>query len=517
MFPENNSPWPLPEYRVALDQISKDDAILHGDLSRLRAMVAPSTTPVMHPAQFNGGLLGASARAWYGRPHKRDNGSARIDYHLPVADALVLESTNLLAAKPPTITLDETDIDNTKAWEALGGLTSSDLFAAEWWEAMRETSAHGWVYGRLVWDLTASDKPWVEWVDADKGIADFRYGRLSSITFWDVYHKNDREVYRLFQRHTPGRIDYRLYQGSHNNVGWPVPVTDIPETAHLADLIDNNSGVDTGIDELTAVIIRNIDRNHTWRHHPTLRYYGVSDVAKGGDIWLTIDQTWTDLQHERLAGRARLMVSELMLNTGAPGQGGYFDMWRDIFPLAPTGTVDSDSTIEPVQFDIRAQEYLQILDAAHRRAVDAVGLSPITVGMDAQASGDMTATEIRARSHRTISTHGGKARQARAGLSALITAWLKLDASLNNYTPPSRPVDVALIEPVEDTPLDTATRMQTLRAAQLASIDWAVRELHPEWTLDQVETEIDRIKAEARAGMPIDPFDIGFDQPVQGV
>lgn len=511
-LPAVNTPWPLPEFEPALRQIAADDVWLDGDVKAMRDQ-DDSPRPYQARAQFNGGLVGSMARGVLGAPTVRSDGNARIAYHLPVADALVLESANLLASKPPTITLDEADDPNEQATEALETLTNDDVFAAEWWEACREQSAHGWVYGRVVWNLEVSDRPWIDWVDADQGMAEYANGRVKAITFWDT-HKIEKDVYRLLQRHYPGRIDYCLYKGTDRSIGMVVPIDEIEQTAHLADLLDADSGIPTGINQPTAVMIRNLDKNHSWRHHPQLRFYGRSDVAKGGDIWRVINSTWSELQHERTAGRARLMVDEGLLQHGGPGSGQYFDMMRDVFPLAQTGSIDDSAGITPVQFDIRADQYLSLLDAAHRKAIDAVGLSPITVGMDAQATGDMTATETRARSHKTISTHGGKARQARAGLSQLVTAYLQMDAVLNNYRAPERPVNVALVEPVEDTPLDTATRIGNLKRDGLASTAWAVSELHPEWTQAQVEAEVANITREDQAGMPVDPFTIGQpDQP----
>lgn len=505
MIPAPNTEWPPRHYSRALERIRENDMWLSGDMPAIRKHTKAQKQPYTVRAQYNGGMVGAAARSVFGRPPVREDGDATIQHHLPVAAALVSESANLLAAKPPAVTLDDRDADNQLAVEALRDLVDTDEFASDWWEAMRTNAGLGWVYGRIAWDVNVSGRPWIEWVDPDRGMCEFHHGQVTAVTFWDTYER-EKHVYRLFQRHAPGVIEYRLMQGTDTDVGHVVPVTDLEEVAYLADLLTPESTIPTGTDVLTAGFFINLDRAHEWRNDPHLRYYGESDVTKGGGVWQDIDETWTDLRHETKVGRARILVDESLLESGGPGAGAYFDMARDIFtPVGQSASPDS-TTLEPVQFQIRSEEYLRILDAAHRKAIDAVGLSPITVGMDSQATGDMTAHETRARSKRTINTHGGKARKARAGLSHMVHAYLQVDAAIHGYTPPQFPPNVALVEPVEDTPRDTAQRIGELHDRELASTEWAVGELHPEWTPEQVDEEIALIKARRAEGMPVDPF-----------
>lgn len=517
-LPETNTPWPPQEIAPALEQVRRDAAWLTGDLPAIRDQVnTDRPQPFRSRAQFNGGIVGGMARGMLGKPHIDAGGDASVDRHLPVAAELVATSANLLAEKPPAATLHPDDANNERARQALDELTSSDTFAAEWWEAAYHKAGHGWVYGRVVWNLDVSPSPWIEWVDADQGYAEFTHGKQTAVTFWDTYDDpHGKSVYRLLQRHTPGRIEYALYDGTSTKIGHRVPVTEHPRTAYLADIVDAESGVTTGIDHTTAVMIRNLEKNPAWRTDPTLRYYGRSDVAKAGGLWADIDIAWTSMMHEVESGRSRIMISEELLESGPPGSGSYFDWHRDIFPLAPGGDPDAGGVIKHIQPDLRVDKHSQVVDTATRKAIDAVGLSPITVGMDPQASGEMTATETRARSDKTIKTFGGKTRQARSGLSEILTAYLHMDAQINGYAPPTRHVNVAIVEPVQDTELDQARRLKELRAVNLASIEHGVETLHPEWTPEQHDEEVKRIYREINVGMPADPFDVGGDVPFGG-
>lgn len=526
-LPAGNQPWPPPAYEPALKQVRNDLAWVTGDMSAILDQVgATHPQPYRSRAQYNGGIIGGVARGVLGKPPRMNpDGNATIERHLPVAAELVGTSADLLADKPTAVTLHPDDAPeyndegelvggNVKAAESLDALTSSDTFASEIWDAFWHVAAAGWVFGRIVWNLDVRSRPWIEWVDADHGFAEFANGEQVAVTFFDTHpDPNGKAVFRLLQRHSPGRIEYGLYKGSETELGMRVPVTEHPDTAYLADLLDADAEIKTGTTMLTARMIRNREKNPAWRNHPTLRYYGRSDVSKGGGLWEDIDKGWTEFWHEVESGRHRLLVSEDLLKTGAPGEGSFFEWFRDVFTVGQSGDPDAGPTIESVQPELRTDKLAAVVDMATRKAIDAVGLSPITVGMDPQASGEMTATEIRSRSDKTLKTFGGKARQARAGLSELLTAYLHMDAQINGYQPPTRLVNVAIPEPVQDTDKDRAERAQSLRAADAASTYYLVRDLHPEWTPREVDEEVARIVEERRAGMPADPFNVGADAP----
>lgn len=252
-------------------------------------------------------------------------------------------------------------------------------------------------------------------------------------------------------------------------------------------------------------MIPNGDVNPAWRSHPQLRYYGRSDVDKGRHVWADLDSVHSDFVHDVGSARARLFVHEGILDNLKPGDGQWFDQMRDVYRIAESGN-PSENQIERVQFQIRTEQYLRARNQLILDGVDAVGLSPITVGKDHDATGQMTAREITARSKKSLETFNKVARQERAGLSRILTAWLWLDADLNNYSPPTRPVLVALHEPVEQTALELAEEIEALQRSGSISMWYRVRKAHPEWDEDEVNAEVERIRADHQAEMPADPF-----------
>lgn len=499
------SEWPPKHYAPALAQLRHDRAILSGDLNAQNQVYTdPQAQPVRSRFQYNGGVTGAVARGVLGRPTRSRQGEAHVEQWDTLPFDLATLSADVLVGEPPRFTLDPQDEGNTEAAEALAAFAGTDLFAADLHQAFRSCAGLGWVYGRVVWDTNVDAQPWIEWVEADNGIPEFANGRLTAITFWDTFER-DRTVFRLLQRHSPGRIEYELWVGSQYTIGRRAPLTELAEAEHLADVVDAEAGINTGTDYLTAVMIPNLDRAPQWSTDPYLRYLGMSDVVKGGGVWRTLNLLWTDLMHEVDSARARLIIPEHYLYSRGPGQGMDFEWFRDVYTKPQSGSPDAEDTIDRIQFDMRVQQYLETIDATRLRAISSTGWSNITFGLE-NASADMTATEIRARSTRTIHTHKAKSRFARAGLGQLLTAWLATDAAMNGYPAPQRPVNVSMAEPVQATELDEANTLSLLRQHQLVSQRSALARLHPEWTDTELEAELAELARERAQDAPYDPF-----------
>lgn len=497
------SQWPPKTYAPALKQLLQDDAVLCGDHNLIAHTAQGHNASYTHRFQYAGGVVGKAARFALGKPQPR-NSSATVKQHDTLPFDLSVLSADVLVGTPPKFTIHPEDQKNAQAAEAVEALTGTDTFAASLHQAFRKCAGLGWMYARIRWDEHRLH-PWIEWVDPDQGMPIFTDGELSGVIFWSIFERENK-VYRLLERHTSGRVEYELYDGKQDTLGHPVPVTEIKETEHLANILDENSGFDTGTQLLTAQMLVNVDQAPYWRRDPVLRHLGMSDVAKGGDVWSALDQAWTDLAHEVDSARARLVIPQEWLDHKGAGNGMSFDWFRDVYSKPPSLDADATPTMERVQFEMRVQQYLEDIQALKAKALSAVGWSAITFGADAQATGDMTATEIRARSTRTINTHRAKARQARAMLGQLLTVWQHIDADLNGGEKLTRPVDVSMADIVTDTEKDKAEKIGIYRAHGVASLEYSVRELHPEWGEEQVQAEVQAIREEQRMGEPYDPL-----------
>lgn len=488
--------------KPALDQVDRDDAWVNGRIDRFRDLIAP-TGPRPTGAGITSRMFGTKPRA--------GEGSAVTPRHLPKPWEVCVASADMLFGKPPAFTLHEDDESNEHAAEFLSRLTTSDEFAAMWHRAATYCNALGWVFPRLVWNQDISPDPWIEFVDADCAFAEWSFGQLTAVTFFEELPSPDgrkHDVWRLLQQHTKGRITYGLYCGTLDNLGRSVPFSEHPDTQHLVDLADADGGVETGIDDMTATIIQAREGAPQWRKKPQLKNLGQSDISAAGDVWAEIDKAWTELWHEVESARGRLLVSEELLRSNGPGLGQSFEWARDVFKVTAGASADERPTIEQVQFQLRVEKYVMALDAAERKAMDAVGLSPITMG---QTDGTVavTATEVAAHSRKTINTTAAKSRMWRRGGSQIITACVNMHAALSGYPPLTRPVNMSIAEPIEETQLDKANTVKAWRDADAASTLTVVTHLHPEWTPEQCKEEVARIMDERN---PVDPFLLSPDQ-----
>lgn len=520
MRPTANMEWPPRDYSPLLARVERDAAWLAGDVERFRGEIMDVTT--VRNQQGRGGFLSRLA----GRSGGGGGQEQERLLHLGLPFQVCIASADMLVGTPPTITLHEDDrpttrddgtevAGNPRAQAFLEALTGSDMFAAGLHRAFTYSAALGGVYGRVVWNQDVQPGPWIDWADADGAFTEWAWGRPQAITFHDTYPDpggRKSVVWRLLERHEPGRIIRTLWEGTDTSLGLPRPLDAHPETQHLVYLVDDDGVMLTGIDRITAVHIPNAEGNPLWRQHPQLRNMGMSDIQKGGTSWGVVDKWWTDLNHEFGTARARLLVSEELLDTKAPGYGQVFDMGRHVFALAQGGDADAAGRIEAVQFQLRTTQYLEGIKAARDACLDNVGMSGITMGLDGGPA--MTAAEITARSTRTLNTQRGKARHLRAGLSELVTAVIDMDSVLNGYALLSGPVDVSVAQPIQETDLDRAETVKTLRDARAASTHHLVERMHPEWTAAQVEEEVERIRTEEGV---VDPFLLGPDEaPEEG-
>lgn len=498
--------WPPAAYQPALDAVRHDKAWLTGDTATTTQYVAETVPqPFTHRAQYNGGLVGGTARAILGPPQPRRRGQAEVARHLPVAAELTETVGDLMFGNAVGV---EVEGWNPQVEQALRDMVDSDTFTAQLVQAGQKCSALGWEFGRVVWNTNVSPHPWIEWVDADKAFATYEWGCLTEVTFVDEWETEKGVVYRLTQTHRAGEIEYQLWHGDNRQLGHTVPYTEWEPTAYLAEEVTDGTKIYTGVNTLTAVMVPNREVNPAWDGIPELRNYGKSDIQFAGGLWADIDKLYTDFIFEIDSARARLLVSEDYLQTLDPGQGSVFDWFRDVYMVG--ATKDETGTLERVQFDIRVQEYMQAIEFAVLRATGSVGLSSITVGMDPTTGNNLTATEIRAKSEKTTRTWRSRSRYWRAGLQQLLTAWGHVDALLNGLPAPTTNVTVTMQEPVQDTDLDRAQTAEALRNSGAASVRHLVTRLHPEWSPQQVEEEVAEIRRD-QGLVQIDPLAVGGD------
>lgn len=508
-MPANGSPWPPAPFDTVAAHIGTLQAWWEGDVAALSAQ-AGRPAPISSPWQHNGGVSGMAARALLGRPQSPNLETRRL--HVPIAADVARMSATVMAGEPPTFSIDE-DGGNQKARNRLDLIVNEPEFHAALLDGEETASALSGVYMRVCWNRNLLNHAWLEFVDPDRAIPTFTYGRLSAVTFWTELPDSPKgKTYRHLEHHTPGRIEHALYLGGDDNVGMRVPLTDHSATEGIQ--VDAESSIATGVAGLTAGYIPNVTPNPAWRRDPVLRMLGRSDITEPimGHMD-ALNDVYSSLARDVRLAKARLFVGQSLLKNNGPGEGVAFDPDHEAYTVV-RGAPNGDPYLEAHQFDIRVADHIATAEEYVRVILRSVGFSPLTFGLTDEASAQMTATEVGARERGTSATKGAKSLLRRAALSRIIKTLLEIDALVyGTGAVVNEPVDVNYSPAVKDSPLTVASTISTLDTARAVSVRTKVDMLHPDWDEKRREAEAAAILAELNPILP-DPWtSVAPDQP----
>lgn len=139
-------------------------------------------------------------------------------------------SADLLFADMPTIV-----VDDAPTQERLEHLLDEGSVQGTLLGASELAAALSGVFLRVTWDRVLAPRPLLTVMQPDTAIPEFRFGMLRAVNFWCEL------------------------EGSPDNIGRRVPLTEHSETAELADSLDETGdSLTTGIDQLTAAHIPNM-------------------------------------------------------------------------------------------------------------------------------------------------------------------------------------------------------------------------------------------------------------------
>lgn len=519
-LPEGGAiPWPPPHCDQINAQYQTWAAWWTGDVDQLAGIYGGSgggrdTTGFFasESGGFKGAVRGAVAavRRWFWG-ERQNNSQPRSRLHVPLAADIAAASADMLFSEPPTVKVaagpageDGTPATDERTQARLDELWQDDTHAVLL-ESAEIAAALGGVYLRLVWGPDR-DCPWITAVHPDVAVPEWRWGRLSAVTFWREVGRKGKVVWRHLERHEPGFVLHGLYEGTVDELGRVVPLTDHPETAGLADeRLVNGNQMPTGTDRLTAVYVPNVRPNRVWRNVPQAAYLGRPDIAGCEPLLDSLDLTWSSLIRDIDLGKARLVVPREYMRDNGPGNGVSVDLDQEVYE--PINAMSSESgekiQIEKVQFDIRVEQHAASIDLVKREIIGSAGYSAGTFGLDGDGQA-ATATEITSRDRRSLITRERKTRYYRVELTDLLETWTYVDATqYASGITPQRPV-VEWPPAVQIDPLTEAQILRELHTAEAISTWEKVRRQHPDWDDKQIQKEVDRIQGDKPA-----PVDVG--------
>lgn len=379
-------------------------------------------------------------------------------------------------------------------------------------------SSYGGIYLRIVWDKTIADRPFLDAITPDRAVPEWRFRRLSAVTFWKTLGGSEQEgtVWRHLERHEPGRILHGLYKGTGDKLGDAQQLIAHPETAPFQSLgLDANGALRTGSEGLTAEYIPNIAPDRDCPGSP----YGRSDYAGIDGTLDALDEAWTSWMRDLRLGKGRLIVPDDMVQNLGRGKGSVFDLDQELYQqvtaLQSQGSL-SDS-IKEVQFEIRVEQHSATCAALTAVALRGAGYSAQTFGQDDDGIA-ATATEINAREARSFKTRARKIGYWAPAVRRLMA--VMIEVAIEHFDPdgikPIRP-QVEWPDGVGRDPEAIGKAVQLYAAARAASTYTLVKMVNPDWVDDQIREEVDRIRADQQAMMP--PLDLpgqGSDGPLDG-
>uniref|UniRef100_UPI0005848B6A hypothetical protein n=1 Tax=Nocardia testacea TaxID=248551 RepID=UPI0005848B6A len=481
-LPDANMPWPPRHLSPAFQLFATCQVWWEGDAEKLSATHGePGRT------SLGRGLVDRIKRLFWGTKPDASNQIRQI--HVPIAADIVQTLASLLLPDPVAFRVAEGDtVANAEARKRVDKILNTPQMHSAMLEAAEAGSALGGVYGRIVWNNAVRDHAWIDWVHADQAIPEFLYGQLSAVTFWTVVDENvdENRVLRHLERHEAGRIEvdefgveqpvfgrvyHGLYEGTAVTLGKPVGLDKHAETGSIP--VNDEDYVDTGTSRLTAFYIPNAKPNPAFRGKSVLRHFGRSDIGDAAVIGLMdqIDETYSSLSRDVRLAKARLLVSEHLLEVRGPGKGTSFNVEQEVYEKVG-GVPNGNPVLEAHQFAIRVDDHLRTAEGFLRAILRRVGFSPYTFGLPDESGAAMTATEVDAKKDASTATYKARSGIWKGELAEAARTLIEVDAAVfETGAKLGEDLEVSWPPATRESIASKAQTLQALESAKAASTE----------------------------------------------
>jgi hypothetical protein len=537
-----NQVWPPQNLSNIFAYMRQWSAWYANDLAKLQAAygggVAADNTGFF--ASDTGGFkptIGQRFQRWFvGQRPMGPNRNTKLP--VPIAGMICQAMGDLLYSDPPTFTVVvDTDGDGIKGeapntpasnatQERLNYLADQGFYSTLA-QATELAAALSGSFLRVAWDKSVvPDRPFLDVVDVDQAIPEFRWGRLVAVTFWEVVAKEGQTVWRHLERHETspitgnGIILHGLYEGTDDKLGSRVSLTSRPETAALDALqaLGAPGTVDSLSPGLCVEYLPNQGPNRLWRDHPIGRHLGRSTLDGVEHLMDQLAETLSDWMRARRAAKARTFLDKDLLGNPGPGNGMVADLDQEFYVQTDGLThgpndkmADKIQTVQP-SFDPTGYE--KTAATLIEQILQLSGFALQTFGMDQNSSksADTTATEIESRERRTFLTRGRLIKTQTPHLARIVRKLLAVDRDVFNQPNVDAMIRVEFPDGVQESTLKLAQTVLALFQGENASRLERQKILHPDWNDDQWAAEVERIEAEF--AQPIsNPDDLPPEKP----
>lgn len=256
---------------------------------------------------------------------------------------------------------------------------------------------------------------------------------------------------------------------------------------------------ETPVQGMLAAHIVNMKPSRLWPGEDK----GRGDFEGLRDLMDSLDEIYTSWLRDIRLAKSRLIVPAEFLRRNPSElfrEGSYtYDFDEDVETLVALdiGGDGVEMKITPSQFAIRAQEHAATFESTLRTIISMAGYSPQSFGLDIEGNAQ-SGTARRMMERKSLATNAKKQAYWKGPLEAFLTAVMQLDKALygNDKLHDDDSVRVELRDPAESDPGELAGTVQLLRQARAASLETAVRMLHPGWTEARIREEKEKIEKE---------------------
>lgn len=444
-------------------------------------------------AMYSGNHDELHSSARYGTFWKRNESKSRI--HVPIIADIARTSADLLFSDEPRFTVfhDDTEGNETDSQKRLEQILEGSGVHALLPEAAETASAMGDVYFKCTWSKD-DDMPRLSVVQPDTAIPEYILGQLKYIHFFTpvIIDREKNEWIRIYECYSEDSIHMEVFKGDSLNIGTRLPDSLIYELGYEPDIPMPVKGI-------AACHIPNVRPNKTFRSS----MMGRADGDGLRDLCDALDETYTSWIRDIRLAKARLIVpaeylkrSPANMLEGIAASGSWeFDPDVETYVAMDISTDSGVAPITPSQFSIRASEHAATCNELVRTILSQAGYSPQTFGVDINGHAE-SGTALAIREHKSSSTRDKKQLYWQRPLERLLTFVLKLDSVLYPDAG-SDGEDIVRIEFNSSMGFDmgsTAQIVATLMNAQAVSDEVKIRMLHPDWSEQQINAEIERVK-----------------------
>ena len=520
-LPKPNTAWPPPVLQKVTERTNESHVWWEGDIVKLNEFYSAEQGAQRTSSRNR---LRDAYDAFWGKPPTTTTQPIKRR-HAPVAGVISKLSAKELFNEPPRF-LAPTGSEKKQAkitsplQKRTDEIFNKPQFHSKLMGGGETCAALGNSYQRVVWDPAIADNAFLDFVDADCAIPEFRWGQLIGINFWSELESDDpRVVWRHFERHEPGYIVHAVYMGTPTSVGRMMALVDHEDTADIVvdGTDDRGSFTETGVKELTAAYVPNVTPNPEWRSDPRLKDLGRADISTDAiPVLHDIDRVYSSLMKDFRIGTGRVYASENVLTSMGRGKGMGLSEDQEVFTQVGSA-MGKDGSMESIfqffQPEIRVLAHDQGGEILLRKILMKTGYSPVSLGLSDEVA--QTATEASGKKKATIDTTTAKARHWGAALGPLATTLLRVDAIKfpGKGVAPTEDLDIEWPKFARESDEAKSRTVQGWSAAGAASTRSMVAYIHDDWDDEQIDEEVALIDKAAELAVPDFGGGFGGDNP----